>query len=357
MIVDGHIHFETLDAYGKLMAEMQRSGFEQFNVLDVGRISGAADGQKLAHGLWLKQKHPDWVFLFGGLDYSGMFDHGRGEPDVPFVEQLRTLMELGCDGLKLLSGKPTARKAIDVPLDAEVYQPFLALLEETHFPVLWHVGDPPEFWNADAVPLWAKQNRWWYDETHPPKELIDREIASVFRQHPKLNLVLPHFFFLSDRLDEAARLLDQYPSFHLDTAPGVEMQHNFTANYDAARAFFIQYADRILMGTDIGMGNHFTGPGRGPMVRRWLESGDVFPVPEDPCMTPDERPDIRGLALPKAALAKVMGGNFHRWVGRERPRPLNGALVKQVLTDLAKQARGRGETDPTAERVLREMGS
>jgi len=36
------------------------------------------------------------------------------------------------------------------------------------------------------VPLWAKKHRWWYDNTHPPKSQIDREIASVQDKHPKL---------------------------------------------------------------------------------------------------------------------------------------------------------------------------
>ena len=70
---------------------------------------------------------------------------------------------------------------------------------------------------------------WWYEPPIPPKEQIDREIAAVFARHPRLNLILPHFFFLSDQLEKAARLLERYPGFYLDLAPGVEMLHNFTS--------------------------------------------------------------------------------------------------------------------------------
>ena len=43
----------------------------------------------------------------------------------------------------------------------------LSLAEEKQFPVLWHVGDPPEFWSEHTVPLWAKQRGWWYPPGTP----------------------------------------------------------------------------------------------------------------------------------------------------------------------------------------------
>jgi hypothetical protein len=79
---------------------------------------------------------------------------------------------------------------------------------------LWHVGDPPEFWSERTVPQWARQRGWWYDDTHPPKSQIDAEIFRVFERHPRLRLILPHFFFMSDRLDDAAELLESLSELH-----------------------------------------------------------------------------------------------------------------------------------------------
>jgi hypothetical protein len=57
------------------------------------------------------------------------------------------------------------------------------------------------------------------------------------------------------------------------------------------------------------------------MIRRFLETNESFPVPDDPAMQPDVRPHLRGLALPREALRLIYGDNFRRRVG-ETPRPL-----------------------------------
>ena len=40
------------------------------------------------------------------------------------------------------------------------------------------------------------------------------------------------------------------------------------------------------------------------MIRRFLETDDVFDVPDDPAMTPDDRPPLRGIALPREVLER-----------------------------------------------------
>jgi len=330
MIVDCHTHFDGAALYDKMLADQRRTGADQFNIVVVPRTGDRADWP-MAAALWFKRRQPDRVYVFGGLDYTGLFDGGRDEPDVPLVEQLQRLMDLGCDGLKMLCGKPDTRKAIGRPMDGPMYEPLLDRLEETGFPLVWHIADPPEFWNPDLVPLWAKQQRWWYDETFPTYQQIDREALSAFQRHPRLNVVLAHFFFLSQDLPAADELLERFPNLHLDLAPGVEMFHNFTRDPAAAREFFVRRADRILYGTDIGAGRHCTGEKRGWMVRHWLETDDEFEVPDDPLMTPDDRPPLKGIALPADALEKIYAANFHRIVGARKPRPLNEPAVDELI--------------------------
>jgi predicted TIM-barrel fold metal-dependent hydrolase len=315
-IIDGHVHCYERHRTDQLLSDIRYTGARQFNALVTGRGRWDPHGRQLDNAFELKRLYPEQAFVFGGLDFRGIGGGGTG-PAVPLDQQLQELIDVGCDGLKLLIGKPDQRKWLGAALDSDVFEPFLALAEETRFPVLWHVGDPPEFWSEHTVPRWARQRGWWYDATHPKKDQIDAEIASVFRRHPRLNLILPHFFFLSDRLDAA--VLEAHPTYTLDLAPGVEMLHNFTANRDAARAFFIRFADRIL-GTDFGMtcGWHRD---RGTMIRRFLETDEPFDVPDDPAMAPDDRPPLRGIALPRDVLAKIYAANFRRVVG-PAPRPL-----------------------------------
>ncbi|MCL2645756.1 MAG: amidohydrolase [Phycisphaerales bacterium] len=354
MIIDCHNHFDGPHAHDGLMANMKHTGSDQINILIYEQQNTNPDALRNDAALWLKLKHPDRVYIFAGLDGTGLFNKGPA-PETPFTTQLQNLIDCGCDGLKLLIGKPDARKFYGHPLDSAVYNPLLDMLESTGFPVLWHVADPPEFWSEQTVPLWAKLNRWWYDETYPTKATIDREIAAVLDAHPKLNVILPHFFFLSDRLEEATEVLKRHPNVFFDLAPGVEMYHNFTANHAASRQFFIDHADRIVFGTDIGMGSNSTGPERGPMIRRFLETDDRFQVPDDPYMTPDPRPDLHGLKLPKDALDQILYRNFQRVVKSDRPRPLNKNAVKKTLQTLEANARSRGAKNPMATQILADI--
>jgi hypothetical protein len=355
MLIDGHIHFDSVHNYEKLMADMKRFGAEQFCILVIERINSDSNSFRQAEGIWLKLQEPDRAFLFGGLDYSGFTDNEKRQPKVPLVDQVQMMIDAGFDGLKMLTGKPNVRHALDHPLDGPAFVPMLNKLEQTQFPVLWHVGDPPEFWDKNAVPQWAREKGWWYESDIPPKAQIDREIAAVLMAHPRLNLILPHFFFLSDRLEDAAKLLQTHPNVYIDLAPGVEMLHNFTKNRTAAREFFIRFADRIIFGTDIGMANHTTSPERGGMVRRFLETDDVFPVPEDPAMTPDDRPDLHGIKLPADAFAKITSINFHRFVGRKKPRPFNHAKLREMVLTLGEDIKRRGGDDSVIGLILKQL--
>jgi len=128
--------------------------------------------------------------------------------------------------------------------------------------------------------------------------------------------------------------------------------HHLSANRTPAREFFSRHHDRIIYGTDMGMMDNATHPDRGPAIRRFLESDDTFPVPEDIFMWPDERPPLHGLALEPGLFPAIYAGNFHRLVGAEKPVPLRRDAVISYLGKLAAQARQRGETDPVAQRVL-----
>jgi len=352
VIIDCHTHFNSISHYEAMLTDQKNQGADQFVILVLEKL-----GDRhfvLPEAFWFKHRHPGKVHVYGSIDCTGMHSPGA-QPEVPFTQQIQLLIDAGGDGLKLLLGKPDRRKSLGQPLCSEVFDPMFDLLEATRFPVLWHVGDPPEFWYPDRVPQWAKQNRWWYDETFPPKRVIDTEIREVFRKHPRLNLILPHVFFLSDDIDEMRSFFEQYPQFSIDLAPGVEMYHNFTRQYERSRELFIHYADRILFGTDIGIGAHQTGPKRGWMIRQFLESGDSYQVPDDPFMTPDPRPDLKGLALPKEALDKIYALNFQRISGGTRPKALNPDAVRKLLLGIEERSIRDGEGSTTAARVLDEM--
>lgn len=186
------------------------------------------------------------------------------------VLQLDKLIEAGCDGLKLLFGKTDSRKFLNTALDSSLYTPLFERLEETRFPVVLHIADPEEFWDEKLLPEWAKGKSWSYDDSFTSYKQIKEEAEKVFQKHPDLNLILAHFYFMSDDLGKAAKFLDTYPNICFDLSPGIEMYHNFSGKIDETRSFFAKYADRLIYGTDSGMGGHSTSLKCSRMIQEFL---------------------------------------------------------------------------------------
>jgi predicted TIM-barrel fold metal-dependent hydrolase len=255
---------------------------------------------------------------------------------------------MGCDGIKMLNGKPDYRKASGLALDCVIYDDYFARLEERGFPVLWHVNDPEEFWYPEQAPEWAKGPGWLYDHTFPSNESIYGECQRVLEKHPNLKIIFAHFYFLSDDLPRAAALLDRFPNVCFDLAPGIEMLHNFSKRPQEARDFFLRYQDRIIFGTDFAPGGQLS---RIWVVRNFLETDEEFHVPTDePLFWPDHRTMIRGIALPEKALRKVYAENYRRLVS-SAPQPLDRHLVMTELDRLALLLDALGIRPNSARRV------
>ena len=176
------------------------------------------------------------VLRFGGLDDAD-----------DLLAQARARAAEGYDGFKLLLGKPGPRKRFALPLDGPVLAPFFSFLEETGLPLTLHAGDPPDCWDAEAA---ARGEKWRYDGSFPSLAQIRAEVEGVLRAHPRLRLTLAHLFFLGDRPDEAARLLETYPHLCFDLTPGGEMYAGMSRDPETWRGLFLKHRGRFLFGSD-----------------------------------------------------------------------------------------------------------
>lgn len=329
-ITDCHTHFggDDLNAIDAMLEQEARSGIDELAIL-ISSFPGRVNGNPA--GLYAKARHPEKIYLFAGLDYSAIARNVDHRWTYSLARQIDRVAAMGCDGIKMLNGKPNYRRSSGLALDCVIYDDYFARLEERGFPVLWHVNDPEEFWNPAEAPEWARAPGWLYDENFPSKESIYQECERVLQAHPKLNIIFAHFHFLSDDLRRAAAFLDRHPTVSFDLAPGIEMLHNFTKRPGEARDFFMKYQDRIVFGTDLapkGLDSRLW------VVRNFLEADEEFHVPTDePLFWPDHRTMIRGIALPQEVLRKIYSDNFRRHVS-PAPQPLDRELVLAELDRL-----------------------
>lgn len=353
-IIDSHIHLYRASDVPQLNAIRENIGVEKMSIASIINSKRVNDNAAL-HAA--KAAFPGKFYTFPALDHAEYGSGGKIKTP-SFLEQLDQMVEAGADGLKLLESKPTHRLVANVPVDSDCYEPMFAKLEETGFPVLWHVADPEEFWNPETTPGWATANGWGYDSTWTPKESFYAEVDNVLNRHPKLQVTFPHFYFLSADLPRLEAMLDRFSGMHIDLAPGIEMLYNLSKDPKRAREFFIKHADRIVFGTDIeGDSTLDQAAKRAGIVTRWLESEDEYRVPDgaDISLGPAEDGVMRGMKLPEDVLQKIYVGNFESLAG-SKPKPLNRRLAKEECERLAREIDLLGGDSTDTRKAIEALG-
>jgi len=251
----------------------------------------------------------------------GSFSHRTDGRDTAegYLAQAKRIYALGFDGIKILDGKPSVYKRIGRPLDDPIYDSALSYAEETGMPVTIHVGDPPSFWDPAQITEAERARGWFCDESCPTLPELRGQTERLLQKHPRLKVILAHFFFLSHDHEACVRMMETYPNLSFDLTPNGYMYADFTKEPAVWRAFFVRYADRILYGTDTYNTHLFETAadyGRNPhllrpnLVRRALEFSEPFEDVTHGTIVP--------LALDEGTLTKIYRENFIRLCGEPR---------------------------------------
>ena len=157
-------------------------------------------------------------------------------------------------------------------------------------------------WFSEPVEFWRQQHAW----------------ENVLKKHPRLVVVNAHMLWLcysDEQLDYLRYMFKTYPNLHIDLATTPIFLH--AVGRDNLRAFMIEYADRILFGTD--MASAWFVPvldkkfpkihDKVPQYQRYFEFLETDK--ELPSGIKDEH-KMRGLALPLDVLEKIYFRNAMR---------------------------------------------
>jgi predicted TIM-barrel fold metal-dependent hydrolase len=307
-IIDGHVHFIHPEYLEAMLALLDESGCARANLVCMPNPDGSTHNPA---ALYFKDRFPERVFISAALEYAPALADPARAPGI-LAAQIRTLKSRGFDGLKLIEGKPEVRKLLPHALDGPLYEEMWAALEHEQLPVVFHIADPDEFWDAEACPDWARQSGWDYsDGSFPSKEDLYTEVDHILARHPSLKITFAHFYFLSKDFDRAGRFLDAHPAVSFDLTPNPDMYHDFSRQPDETRRFFIKYQDRIIYGTDLDTRPLLRGESGYNfmrfipwLVRSSLETNGEFTTENGTC--------YHGLGLPVEVLKKIYYANFER---------------------------------------------
>ncbi len=292
---DSHIHirFTRDEEIDKEIADIASAGVTAACILSLP-YRGVAEN--LA-AVWQKTRKDIDIRAFGGLHINDRYK------DVPPEIQVEKMLDLGCDGIKIMYS-PDLRRFMKSGLDSREYSKMFGLLEERGTPLNIHVADPEDFWD---------EGRPWHDGFPSKRQLYD-EIFRVLDAHPKLKVTFAHFFFLSNFPDEAVRVMEKYPNVWFDLTPGVEMYYNFDKNIDVWHDFFTKYSDRIIFGTDSNTVKSKNCELVELVRRKLCESREIF---SQHCYGKDFI--VRGLYLDDKTVERICYTNFFERLGEKKP--------------------------------------
>ncbi len=349
---DLHVHTPCpdIDKSLAMFKELSDMGIKDFNIAAINYRDYPVDEN--IRDLYIKAKFKEAnVSVFGGLYYSPYLNHFG----VPFEKQAETLLQLGCDGIKLIENKPNYRKYIGYGLNSKLYDRMFDMLEEKQTPILCHAADPEEFWDRERIkkmPIGEHviSRGWMYDnDSFLTYRQIMQEISKRLDRNPKLNIVFAHFFFLGYNIDYAEEFLNKYPNLKFDLTPGWEMYEGFLQNYDRWRDFFEKYSDRIFYGTD----THLY-----PMNKkihetvRYAVGGDQAEI----TMPHAAFAHMKGFDLSERAQKNICYDNYQRLIGKTRS--VNTELLRSEAEEILKLVRANGddrECESRLERIISEL--
>jgi len=170
--------------------------------------------------------------------------------------------QLGFKGLKIskaLGLYLTDSKGQRLPVDSPMLDPMWAMAGTLGVPVAIHTGDPKAFWEPvthanERYDELSLHPRWSFaGPEHPSRETLLAERDRLLERHRETTFICVHFGNNPEDLDYVEALMKRHPNVVLDTSARLGEIGRHPA--DRVRRLFVTYADRILFGTDFGLGN------------------------------------------------------------------------------------------------------
>ncbi len=196
-------------------------------------------------------------------------------------------------------------------IDDPFFQPLFQWLQEAQVPMLTHLGEPRNCW-LPLHEMTTIRNREYYTKhpefhayLHPEIPSYEKQIAArdqILNRYPQLKMVGAHLGSLEWSIDELASRFRRYPNFFVDCSSRMgHLQLQSVHRHEAVRHFFIEYADRILYGTDA-----YDNPEK---LEHALVNDWQFLATNEDGQVPGQAGNFRGLSLPEQVLHQIYFDN------------------------------------------------
>ncbi len=249
--VDVHAHQRSMGGASEERISGLLADMDAMNMAVMVNLSGGS-GEQLRRSVEASdQLAPGRIVHFANIDFSRVSEPGFGEAA---AAQLEADVGSGARGLKIF--KNLGMYVVDaegsrVATDDPRLDPIWAKCGELGIPVLIHTADP--------APFWLEQDRYnerWFElkerpgRKRPPEptwEALILEQWNVFRKHPGTVFLNAHLGWMGNDLGRLGAMLTENPNVYTELGAVVA---ELGRQPVTARAWLIEFQDRVLMGKD-----------------------------------------------------------------------------------------------------------
>ncbi len=247
----------------------------------------------------VNENHPSRFVIFLNINFEKLDDEGWPQEALTMLEEG---VKQGVKGLKVYKGLGLTDKDNEgnrIAIDDPRLDPIWAKCGALGIPVLIHSGEPNSFWNPKDknnerwLELKQEPDRYRDPAKYPTFEEIMAEQHRVFRKHPETKFINAHLGWFGNDLARLGKLFDELPNVYTELGAVLAelgRQPKF------ARAWMIQYQDRVMFGKDTYKKEEYY------TYFRVLETGDEY---FDYYRKRHAHWKMYGLELPDSVLRKV----------------------------------------------------
>jgi hypothetical protein len=318
--IDVHTHI-SVGALQHLKSLMQQNGFHH-----VVNLSGGTPDTTLPVQLAQAKASGGAISVFMTIPGREMLRPGFGDRISSMLEQAKKMGAIGLKIPKALGLGYTDGDGNLIAVDDPRLDPVFETCARLDMPVSIHVADPKAFWlpaNAqnERVEELSVHPSWsFYDQPVPSWNELLNALERRIARHPRTKFISVHFGNAAEEPDRVSRMLRTYPNMYIDTAARVPEFGRHPSS--VMRQLFIEFQDRILYGTDLGVGpdpqsvmlgsNGAEPPGPADVLRffnstyRYFDSNDQNIESPTPIQG---RWQVHGINLPPEVLNKIFSQN------------------------------------------------
>ena len=257
--IDVHTHI------GPMGLDRALAIMDQWGIDGMVNLSGMVPGppkHMLERQLEMARASGGRIAVFTNVNFVRAVRTRPADYGMALAEELSVAKDMGAIGLKIPKGLGLGYPAPDgehlLPVDDPKLDPLFEEAGKLGMPIAIHTGDPKAFWQpADAKnerldELQAHPEWSFFGEPVPSWAELHAQFERRVARHPKTVFIGVHFGNDPEDPDHVGQMLDKYPNLYIDTAARVPE----IGRQDASkmRQFFEKYQDRILFGTDLGVG-------------------------------------------------------------------------------------------------------